>query len=150
MNVFLDLEGTVITNWDEALLLNTSKVREWLKSLKVSQVHLFSFAVWDNKDKEIFINKIKPFLSKALDVNFLDCPSIEDFFAAELSVTGVNWESLHEFITVRGKVDSFRSWCKKHFDCQHNILLDDVVPNAVWEDRDSKLKLEFVNIDSLN
>lgn len=149
MNVFLDLEETVINNWDEALLVNTTRVREWLESRKVRRVHLFSFAVWNQKDQERFHKEIKPFLTKALGVSFLDCPTVEDFLLADLKVTAVHWDSLHEFIATRGKVDAFRSWCKLHFDGKHNVLLDDVVPNAVWENRDSGLKLEFVNVKEL-
>ena len=149
MNVFLDLEGTVITNWDENLLMNTTKVRLWLESLGVRKVHVFSFAVWNDRDKSVFDKQMKPFLTKALGVSFIDCPTVEDFFKADLEVTGVHWESLSDFVSVRGKVDAFRSWCEHKFDGQHNVLLDDVVPNAVWENKDSGLKLEFVNVTSL-
>lgn len=148
-NVFLDLEGTIISSWGENFLVNTHKVREWLASLKVNKVHVFSFAVYNEQDRTVFEKRIKPYLSKALDVVFLDCPTVEDFLAAEFAVTKVRWETLYEFSTVRGKVDAFYSWCKYHYDGKHNILLDDTVPNAVWEDKDTKLKLEYVNVNSL-
>jgi len=149
MNVFLDLEETVLNNWEDGLLVNTDKVRDWLAGLNVTQVHLFSFAVWNDKDKDHFTHTYKPLLEKALGVTFVDAPSVEDFMDADREVTGVRLDSLFEYCQLRGKVDGFRSWCKLHFDKQHNVLLDDVVPNATWHDTDSGLKLQYVNVKDL-
>lgn len=149
MNVFLDLEETVINNWQESSLINSSRVRDWLSSLQVKHVDIFSFAVWDQRDQQHFWKEIHPALSKALDISIRNCPTAEDFLKAEMSVTGVDWESLHEFIAIRGKVDAFRSWCRQHHAHEHCILLDDVVPNAVWEEFDTGLRLQFVNVKTL-
>lgn len=149
MNVFLDLEETVIDNWDNAALVNTTKVKDWLASLGVSKVRLFSFAVYDQRDKDRFNTLLKPFLERVLEVEFLDSPSVDDFQVADTLVTGLHWDSRHDFIQVRGKLDAFRSWCKHKFDKQHNILLDDAVPNATWKNDDSGLVLQYVNVDKL-
>ena len=149
MNVFLDLEETVINNWTEGMLLNSSRVREWLQDLNIKQVRLFSFAIWNEKDQFRFEKEFKPVLRRALDVGFIDCPSVEDFIKADLKVTGVLWDNLHEFAVIRGKQDAFRSWCKLHFDGQHNVLLDDTVTNGIWHNKDTNLKLEFINITAI-
>lgn len=149
MNVFLDLEETVINNWQEGMLVNSTRVRNWLSSLGVNGVQIFSFAVWNQIDQIRFWKEINPVLTKALDVHVRLCPTTEDMLAADLAVTGVKWENLHEFIATRGKVDAFRSWCKHHHPHEHSILLDDTVPNAVWEDFDSGLMLHFLNVKTL-
>lgn len=148
-NVFLDLEGTVVDNWDNAALVHTSKVCSWLQGLGVSKVRLFSFAVYDQRDKDRFNSLLKPFLQRVLGVEFLDSPSVDDFLLADTQVTGVKWDTRHDFIRTRGKLDGFRSWCKLNFDKQHNVLLDDVVPNATWKNDDSGLVVQFVNVETL-
>lgn len=149
MNVFLDLEETVLNNWEDGLLVNIDKVSAWLDKLNVTKVHLFSFAVWNDKDKDRFNQEFKLPLEKALGVTFVDSPSVEDFMDADRQVTGVRLDHLWEYCQVRGKVDGFRSWCKLNFDGQHNVLLDDVVPNATWHNADSGLELQYVNVKDL-
>ena len=149
MNVFLDLEGTVITSWGEGLLTNITKVRDALQARDTKNVRLFSFAVQNPVDQSKFRTHFKPLLEKALDVVFLDSPSVVDFQQADSAVGGFHWDSQWEFIRVRGKADAFRSWCKVNFPGQHNILIDDAVPNATWRDADSGLVLDYVNVDSL-
>jgi hypothetical protein len=149
LNVFLDLEETVINNWRDGQLVNTAKVRSLLKDLGVSSVHLFSFAVYNDADKAHFTKVLKPFLEQALEVEFLDNPSVADFKLADTQLTGIHWDSLTDFIQVRGKIDGFRSWCKVKFDKQHNVLIDDTVPNATWHNTDTGLVLQFIDVRRL-
>ena len=134
---------------EKALDVSGIKVNRWLKGLGVSEVRLFSFAVWDAKDQARFAREFKPWLERDLGVKFLDCPTVDDFSKADTQVTRLRWDTRFDFTQTRGKLDGFRSWCKLNFDKQHNVLLDDVVPNATWHDTDSGLKLEFVNVRSL-
>jgi hypothetical protein len=149
MNVFLDLEGTVIDTWHSGMLINSAQVREWLAAMSVKRVHIFSFAVTNDADQAWFWKNIAPSLRRALDIDIIDCPTVQDFQRADLMVTGVKWENTMEFITVRGKQDAFRSWCKLNYDSLHNILLDDTVPNLYMNWVDSNLIVECMNIDVL-
>ena len=45
VNVFLDLEETVLNNWAEGFLVNSAKVRDFLQSHNADGFHVFSFAV---------------------------------------------------------------------------------------------------------
>ena len=65
--VFLDLEQTVITDWYDGYLANTTQVREFLATQKVTQFTVFSFAVWDQKDQDEFDSRHRRVLEKALD-----------------------------------------------------------------------------------
>jgi hypothetical protein len=149
VNVFLDLEETVINNWHDATLVNTTKVRDLLGTLGVSSVRLFSFALYHDKDRDRFNTVLKPFLERALDVKFLDSPTVEDFLLADKQITGLHWDGITDFIQVRGKIDAFRSWCKAKFDKQHNILIDDTVPNATWHNTDTGLILQYIDVKRL-
>ena len=147
MNVFVDLEETVIDSWNSGMLLNSAQVREWLHARGCRQVHIFSFAVWHAADRVHFDRNFRRMLTRALDVGIVSCPTVEDFMAADRAVTRTHWGTdLGEFVGMRGKVGAFTSWCELHHAGQHNVLLDDVVPNAVWTNTDTGTTLEFVNV----
>ena len=50
MNLYLDLEQTVIDSWDSGLLINSTTVKDWLERLAVKEVSVFSFAVWNEQE----------------------------------------------------------------------------------------------------
>jgi hypothetical protein len=149
MRVFLDLEETVITDWSRAELINIPKIQAWLEKLGTTEAEIFSFAVWNEDDKARFWQLIAPCLERALNIKVTACASVEDFFQADRTVTGVFWENTSEFVSMRGKLDAFRSWCRLVNPHGRSVLLDDVVPNARWQEFDSGLDLEFVNVNSL-
>ena len=147
-NVFLDLEQTVITSWDEGLLLNATKVREFLAEQNVTNFTVFSFAVWDDKDKVNFERLHRRGLERALDCKVAACPSVEDFMQADTELTGVHFDSLTDFISIRGKVGAFTNWVRFK-GLGNSVLVDDVVPNIDIVNRDSGAVTRFVNVDSL-
>jgi hypothetical protein len=149
-NVFLDLEQTVLSSWDEGVLVNKTKVHDFLKEQKATGFHVFSFAVWNDDDVNEFNRRFKTFLENALDCKVLSCFSCADFRKADTELTGVRFDDLTDFISVRGKVGAFQSWCELNFSGQSNVLVDDVVPNAVWNNFTTKTKCVFVNVDDLN
>ena len=147
--VFLDLEETVIDSWDSGLLVNSGKVRDFLQQNSVKSVHIFSFAIWTDKDKVDFDKRLRPFLKRALSTDFRMVPSVEDMMKVDTAITGVHFDSITDFLSIRGKQGAFMSFCKHHFDRKHNVLVDDVVPNAMFHNFDTGLKLQFVNVGSL-
>lgn len=145
--VFVDLELTLIESWHNPILCNVQKLTNWFKANDVKDVHLFSFAVWNEKDKQDFKNDFQDFLQQAFDINFVSVPSVEDFQKVDTKVTGLHFDSLTDFISIRGKVGAFQSWCKHHFQKDNTcFLFDDVVPNCTIEDHDNRLTLHFVNV----
>jgi len=153
MNIYIDLEGTVIDIWTDPVLINCDRVRQWISDHHylhgVRQVGIFSFAVWNQRDQDQFWNQLAPPLQEALDIKISQCPSIEEMMQADFGLTNVHWDGIHDFVSVRGKKDAFRSWCVLNHPGQHSLLLDDTVPNAIWQDLDSELLVELVNINSL-
>lgn len=147
-NVFLDLEETVINNWDEGLLVNATRVREFLSEQGVKEFTVFSFAVWNDKDKADFERLHRRVLEKALDCRVVACPSVEDFMRVDTELTGVHFESLTDFISVRGKVGAFTNWCRFH-SLNRALLVDDVVPNVDILNRDTGDLVRFVNVMDL-
>lgn len=147
MQVFLDLEETLVNSWNDPILCNVQKLTSWFRKENVTEVHLFSFAVWDEKDRQHFVNNLQGFLENAFNVKFVTVSTVEDFMKADTKVTGIRFIDLTEFITIRGKVGAFQSWCKLHFPQDATcFLFDDVVPNMTIEDHDNRTALHFVNV----
>jgi hypothetical protein len=149
MNVFLDLEETVITSWADGMLLHTTPVREFLQQNNVKKVHIFSFAIWNKKDQDDFDRRFKSTLEKVLKVNIAARPSVEDMMRADTLMTGLQFDSITDFVSIRGKTGAFQNFCRFHFDHQVNVLIDDVVPNASFTNDDTGLVCEFINVNSL-
>ena len=143
--IFLDLEETVITSWAEGMLCNSSRVRDFLASHDAKSFTVFSFAVWNDKDKQDFEKLHRRGLERALDCKVAACPSVEDFMRADTALTGVHFDSLTDFISIRGKVGAFTNWVRFN-GISHAILVDDVVPNVDIVTRDSGDVIRFINV----
>lgn len=146
--VFLDLEETVINNWDEGLLVNATKVREFLAEHNATEFTVFSFAVWNDEDKAAFERLHRRPLERALDCRVAACPSVEDFMRVDTEFTGLRFDSLTDFISIRGKVGAFTTWVRAH-GLGNALLVDDVVPDVDIVTRTNGDTIRFVNVDSL-
>jgi hypothetical protein len=143
--IFLDLEETVITSWAEGLLCNSSRVRDFLAEHNASKFTVFSFAVWNDKDKQDFEQLHRRGLERGLDCRVASCPSTEDFMQADTALTGVHFDSVTDFISIRGKVGAFTNWVRFQ-GISHAILVDDVVPNIDIISRDTGGITRFINV----
>ena len=148
LQVFLDLEETVINNWNEGLLCNATRVREFLAAQEAKSFTVFSFAVWDQQDQDDFDRLHRRGLERALDCKVAACPSVDDFMRVDTELTGVHFDSLTDFISIRGKVGAFTNWCRFH-GLTRAVLVDDVVPNVDIVNRDNGDLIRFINVDSL-
>ena len=146
--IFLDLEETVITSWSEGLLCNASRVREFLAEQEATNFTVFSFAVWNDIDKVGFEKMHRRGLERALDCKVATCPSVADFMRADTALTGVHFDSLTDFISIRGKVGAFTNWCRFQ-EVSHALLVDDVVPNVDIVNRDTGGVIRFINVVDL-
>ena len=95
--IFLDLEGTVIDTWDDRNLCNIERVKAFLGDTE--EVHIFSAAIWDDKDKRTFAEEIKPALEQALDVSIMTWPSMEDVWR-KTTWKGTRFEEVQEMIAL--------------------------------------------------
>ena len=143
--IFLDLEETVITSWDEGLLCNSSRVRDFLTEHDAKSFTVFSFAVWNDKHKQDFERLHRRGLERGLDCRVASCPSTEDFMKADTALTGVHFDSVTDFISIRGKVGAFTNWVRFN-GIKHAILVDDVVPNVDIITRDTGGIIRFINV----
>jgi hypothetical protein len=163
--MFLDLEQTIIDNWQDAYLYLPFRVRAWLDRMLNEQtafnlrpVGIFSFAIYNDKDKATFEDEMKHALELGLSIKITEWPSVEEMARTSQLYTGTKWcggkemstLDLIDFIQIRGKVGAFEDWCMAQpgNDITY-ILLDDVVPNKTVIDHKRNIKIEYINVDNM-
>lgn len=146
MKYFLDLEETVIDSWQSGRLVNVNK----LKTLNMSEVTIFSFAVWNAQDIAHFDKQLRSMIELAVNVKVVKCPTVQDMMEADTKFTGVHWHGdVTEFITLRGKFNAFVHWSNLMHPTDDCMLVDDIVPNVDIVNRDTGRKLAFLNVNSI-
>lgn len=149
-NLFLDLEETIIDNWDSGLLINSAQIREYIEKNRIKGFRIFSFAIWTEENMKEFNKRHRRMLEKALDSRIIECNTCEEFRNSDTEFTGVRFDGVTDFISIRGKVGAFINWCESRFSGQHNTLIDDVVPNGIWHNQSSNTICKFIHIGNLS
>jgi hypothetical protein len=157
MNVFLDLENTVIDDWFSCIFLNQKidKINNILQNLSIKfnktivnneniNLILFSAAVVNNEDLNRFNKDIKPILEEKLNLKFADVFIFSDENCFELAkqkgIKPLETDTLHDIFLFNIKEEIFNIIAKPN---EINILFDDTVADKiVFED------LNFHNIDT--
>lgn len=144
--VFLDLEETIIDSWQSGLLVNVQVLREFLEKNNVTEIGIFSFAVYNDRDLEIFNRDHKPFIEKALNVTVTSCVTVEQMQKSDTKFTGIFFDNISDFISVRGKKDAFINFVNANIKFDKAMLIDDVVPNMTIRFNDLNKEIELVNV----
>ena len=148
--VWLDLEGTIIKSWQDFLYsgttINIKEVRSWLIARNITEVNIFSAAIYDTRDKTIFLEQMKTDLEECLKVNIIQWPSIEDLMKSSKKFDFVEYCSVNEYIQLNGKFLSFLKYCIINGKNQNNILIDDCVANWQLIGDNGNTVIETINI----
>jgi hypothetical protein len=161
----LDLEDTVVTpivsGWPNFDVINVEKVQQVLTGFEPHTVNIFSFAIWNNQERDLFNTHCRPHLERALGVTFNQVLSVDDDIIPaccrqmKISPKHVDFQEMSNFWSKQG---AFRLWMRQHASNLrrhqpnqqlHALLLDDVVYNErlVWPDLQTTV--EQRNIDTL-
>ena len=145
--IWLDLEETIINNWNDGLFTyHTHQLKQWLKKQDVTSVNIFSFAIYDVKDKAHFLSSgMKTSIEQALGVIIDEVPSVADIQAQVYKYESVKYDSLYEFIQLNGKQWGFIKFCQLSPD-QHNILIDDAVLTCTFINDKTQQKTQLINV----
>ena len=149
---FIDLEQTIIESWQAPDLINVQRIRSWLEVEKADEIRIFSFAIWNEIDKQRFNDEIKTRIEDALGLPVMSWPSVQDMMKADFRHTGIRFETGHEvseFIQLRGKKDAFMHFVFDQYDFHRAVLIDDVVPDLTVAHRKKGWSVELWNVDSL-
>lgn len=150
MNVWLDLEDTIITTWAEGVLLRPSRIKQWLDEQGVKDIHIWSFAIWDETDKQIFLQSgMKDMIESALERSIDEFPSVKEMQAVIFKHERMMYESRTEFMQLNGKQWSFIKYCLGEYPGQCCILIDDAVSSLHIKDMKSGTEIQLINVGDL-
>ena len=154
-SLWLDLEGTVINNWDDALFTAyIPKIRRFIKSKPNDvEINIFSHAIYDDSDVNTFINSgMKDSIESSLKVDIKCYPSVEQIMNSIYKFDKIKYDSVHEFITLNGKFFSFIKFCRSLpkpdiKTCYY--LIDDCVEDSLLEFHTQNKQIVCINVNSL-
>ena len=150
MIVWLDLEETCINNWFDGLLVNTSRLKHWLDARNVTELRIWSYAIYDQKDKDYFVSSgMKQMLETALGRPILEWPSVDEMRKEVEKYEGIIYESRTEFMQLHGKAWSFIKYCLSTQRVEECFLIDDAVPNFKVTELDLLLNIHIIKVQSI-
>jgi hypothetical protein len=156
-HLFIDLEETLIDNWDAANLGPRNKVLHLLEkhfdhTLSTSRLDatIWSFAVWDEKDVKDFDQRMCKWLEDHFNLSFIRIVSCKEMRDAIVKLKGFNMGlDVSEMVQLWGKDRSLEDWVKFHLDefaDSEIVLLDDLVMNRSVHFHDANVKITFAKV----
>ena len=150
IKVWLDLEDTIITNWDDGILLNPNKIKNWLDKNHIEDIDIWSFAIWNQQDKDFFVSSnMKTTIENALKRRINDFLSVEDMQSLIFDYERITYFSREEFMQLNSKKWSFIKYCLGYQMGHTCYLIDDAVPNQTIIDHNTNTTIHLVNIISI-
>lgn len=145
MRVFCDLEETLIDNWGDALLVNVDRISNWFELHNITEIEIFSFACWHEKDRQHFNNMMRAMIERAFKVKVTVVWTTEEI--QEIVLRHLMTEfTLSEFLSIWGKRRAFAEFCDALYKDDICVLLDDCVPNLTFFDHDKNLVVEYIKV----
>lgn len=149
MEVWLDLEDTIINSWSDGLLINYEKIKTWLDTNNIGNINIWSFAIWDDTDIEYFeTSGMKACIERVLDRKILAYPSVEMMQKFVFTYESIHYSSREEFMQLNSKKWSFIKTILGRYNNgpQHVVLIDDAVPTMDIIDHNNDVKIQLINI----
>lgn len=154
MLLFLDLEETLIDNWDNGWLLpaNIACIRKKFTD-KVPIVGLMSWAVWNLADKESFNKRMRKELESSLGMQFNDkfVWSMTDWadMLFQFNSKKVSQQDLFDCFS-KHEVLFMLSRVHPGFNRQEVVLVDDTIEHDLsWESKANQCRVKCLNIKQL-
>ena len=150
--IFVGLEETLIEDWDSLRFMSEHirAVKHLLETRKVTEIHIFSFAIHNSEDNLRFAEELQPHLEARLGVKIVSAPTVMSMKMVDEQWRKCRLDDITEFIMLRGKQGAFKSWASmKHPGCECT-LIDDVVPNMDIMDHDRQTGISFRNIKGVH
>lgn len=146
--LFLDLEETVIKSWDNPELINVDKIKNFIKKISPDEINILSVAIWCNSDVEIFMERYKGVIEKALAIRMNKVYAMSDFIK-QSSWGNCSFESRMESMMVVGKFRIFEDFCERNLPKTFCLLIDDNCPSKIIVNMDTETTINLVNVDKL-
>ena len=126
--LWFDLEQTLIESWDKPIIINQEKIVNFFKEFPCDEIGIFSFAIWDDKDREVFEFQIKPRIEETFGIKISHVPTKQELFHAikKNHKCQFSFEDFHDFWD---KEKGFVDWIRATNSGTH-ILIDDMVEDC--------------------
>lgn len=130
--LFLDLENTIIDTWDTCnLASNHEVIKNWIKENNFDEVHVFSYAIWNEDDVNTFDRpEFRGWLESVFEIKFNDNILTIDKM---IKLCNNNLRIImdrDDFFAFMKKDIAFRLICEQLFHECDCFLLDDMVKNT--------------------
>jgi hypothetical protein len=148
-NIFLDLEETIIESWQNPVLVNSSRMKDWLEDKRVTEIGIFSFAILNEADLHVFNKDIKPMLETRLAVTISKVFTVEEVCLIIRKNFGAFWEP-DEIPLIWGKTKAFVDVCTATMPRGSTcVLIDDVVDDMSIHNTTKDLIIKTINIKTI-
>lgn len=159
----LDLEDTVIeamtsSSFQYASLLdgNIRRIRKYLSRYLNPQLHIFSFAIWNDSDRQSFKAHLQEHLERQFGLRIYNIPTLEEIktWVAARRKLHKDKLSLSDMIDFLGKGEAFRDYIHQLHttlvdSSLFHVLIDDSVVDETWAWPKQHVQGQLININSL-
>jgi len=151
--LYLDLEGTIIKDWQEPVIL-WSKVDRIKRMIEIDETQgelgklgIFSWAIWDDKDKQKFEDTLYKPISNAIgmQIDLDSIPSVDDLVTL-FSTEGYTRHERQDIFDFYNKESAFIKYCRLHYKEGSFILMDDVVTTFLY--RTQELRVGGIDVNN--
>ena len=149
----------MLDGWGNTELINIEKVKAFIGSFQPHSVSIFSFAIWNELERERFNTLVRPHLEQALGIKLDAVPTVDDDIIPvccqqmNIARSTVDFQEASNFW---GKQGAFRLFARHHalrlqahHVTLHAALLDDAVYNETIMWPDLVATVQQFNIDQL-
>lgn len=158
--LYLDLEETIVTpaneGWHLCELINIGKIKEFIAHHKIEVVNLFSFALHNQKEKELFIKYNRSMIEDALGMNLFEIPTMDQHIipaCCKQKKININKVNFQDVVSFWNKDISFVLYLKEKYRnniYNHEIFfLDDAISDMNFSFPNLHFTAQCFNIDEL-
>lgn len=158
--LFLDLEDTIITpafeGWHLCELINVDKINAFIKHHNIELINIFSFAIHNQREKELFIKHNRAMIENALGMPLFEIPTMDDQIIPHCcKQKGIHITTLDfaDVVSFWSKDISFILFLKeKYKNNQHPheiFFLDDAIDDMNFSFPKLNFTAQCFNIDTL-
>jgi hypothetical protein len=128
--------------------INEAPIRRFLNSEKVTEISIFSFAIYNDADRRLFNSLIKDQIEALLNVKIVEVLTVPEIMKVCQQVDMVHYDGIVDFMQLNGKFFAFLKYCKTKHQHETSLLIDDVVKTTtliIHEDPETIIKTQNVN-----
>jgi FMN phosphatase YigB (HAD superfamily) len=151
--VLFDLELTLFDEWGSFVPMNERSVSLYVSNLPNDCMFgLYSWAVYDEKDKQQFVEDEQEWVENMFGFKFNDefLFTLDDVMKmVQSTVKSVNFDRKGFFEFFSKETSMMQLLKLKQFKDMHLVLVDDTVQNMEVFNKDNNSKLTFVQVNDL-